>query len=70
MELSKPNVDYVDLLRLSQDATKPAIAQVGGVCVAGDAGLICITDTAVAADHVIFGLPEVKVGVLLMQTGK
>ena len=68
MELSKPNVDYVDLL--SQDATKPAIAQVGGVCMAGDVGLLCMTDTAVAADHVIFGLPEVKVGVLLMQTGK
>jgi methylglutaconyl-CoA hydratase len=32
MEFSKPNVDYADLLRLSQDATKPAIARVGGVC--------------------------------------
>jgi enoyl-CoA hydratase/carnithine racemase len=34
MEFSKPNVDYADLLRLSQDATKPAIARVGGVCMA------------------------------------
>jgi methylglutaconyl-CoA hydratase len=70
MEFSKPNVDDADLLQLWQDATKPAIARVGGVCMAGDMGLLCMTDTAVAADHVIFRLPEVKVGVVLMQTGK
>jgi methylglutaconyl-CoA hydratase len=64
MDYSRPNVDYADLLRLSQNATKPAIARVGGVCMAGGMGLLCMTDMAVAADHVIFGLPEVKVGVL------
>ena len=67
MDFSKPNVDYADLLRLSQNATKPAIARVGGVCMAGGMGLLCMTDMAVAADHVIFGLPEVKVGVFPMQ---
>ena len=67
MDFSRPNVDYADLLRLSQDATKPAIARVGGVCMAGGMGLLCMTDMAVAADHVIFGLPEVKVGVFPMQ---
>jgi methylglutaconyl-CoA hydratase len=67
MDLSKPNADYADLLRLSQAATKPAIARVGGVCMAGGMGLLCMTDMAVAADHVIFGLPEVKVGVFPMQ---
>jgi enoyl-CoA hydratase/carnithine racemase len=66
-DFSKPNVDYADLLRLSQDATKPAIARVGGVCMAGGMGLLCMTDMAVAADHVMFGLPEVKVGVFPMQ---
>jgi enoyl-CoA hydratase/carnithine racemase len=30
-------------------------------------GLLCMTDMAVAADHVMFGLPEVKVGVFPMQ---
>jgi methylglutaconyl-CoA hydratase len=35
MDYAKPNVDYADLLRLSQNATKPAIARVGGVCMAG-----------------------------------
>src|SRR5437763_10479335 len=67
MDYSRPNVDYADLLRLSQNATKPAIARVGGVCMAGGMGLLCMTDMAVAADHVIFGLPEVKVGVFPMQ---
>src|ERR1700742_711043 len=64
---SRPNVDYADLLRLSQNATKPAIARVNGVCMAGGMGLLCMTDMAIAADNVIFGLPEVKVGVFPMQ---
>lgn len=67
MDFSRPNADYADLLRLSQNATKPAIARVNGVCMAGGMGLLCMTDMAVAADHVIFGLPEVKVGVFPMQ---
>src|ERR1700722_19098145 len=66
-DFAKPNVDYADLLRLSQNATKPAIARVNGVCMAGGMGLLCMTDMAVAGDHVIFGLPEVKVGVFPMQ---
>src|SRR6201986_3094955 len=66
-DFSRPNVDYADLLRLSQNATKPAIARVGGVCMAGGMGLLCMTDMAIAADHVMFGLPEVKVGVFPMQ---
>src|ERR1700757_2821004 len=67
VDFSRPNGDYADLLRLSQNATKPAVARVGGVCMAGGMGLLCMTDMAVAADHVIFGLPEVKVGVFPMQ---
>src|ERR1700750_3157058 len=67
MDFAKPNVDYADLLRLSQAATKPAIARVGGVCMAGGMGLLCMTDMAIASDHAVFGLPEVKVGVFPMQ---
>src|SRR5690348_17808512 len=66
-DLSVPNVDYADLLRQAQNATKPAIARVGGVCMAGGMGLLCMTDMAVAADHAIFGLPEVKIGLFPMQ---
>jgi enoyl-CoA hydratase/carnithine racemase len=66
-DFSKPNVDYADLLRLAQNATKPSIARVNGTCMAGGMGLLCMTDMAVAADHALFGLPEVKVGVFPMQ---
>jgi enoyl-CoA hydratase/carnithine racemase len=66
-DLSKPNLDYADMLRTAQNATKPSIARVNGVCMAGGIGLLCMTDMAVASDDVIFGLPEVKVGVFPMQ---
>jgi enoyl-CoA hydratase/carnithine racemase len=66
-DLSRPNLDYADMLRTAQNATKPTIARVNGVCMAGGIGLLCMTDMAVASDDVVFGLPEVKVGVFPMQ---
>ena len=66
-DFSKPNGDLADLMRLSQNATKPAIARVNGVCMAGGMGLLCMTDMAISAEAAIFGLPEVKVGVFPMQ---
>jgi methylglutaconyl-CoA hydratase len=66
-DYSKPNVDYADLLRIGKAATLPSVARVNGVCMAGGMGLLCMADMAVAADHVLFGLPEVKVGVFPMQ---
>ncbi len=66
-DFSRPNVEFADLLRQSQNATKPAIARLNGVCMAGGMGLLCMTDMAIASDHAIFGLPEVKVGVFAMQ---
>jgi methylglutaconyl-CoA hydratase len=66
-DLSKPNIDYADLMREAQDATLPTIARINGACMAGGMGLLCVTDLAVAAEHVLFGLPEVKVGVFPMQ---
>src|SRR3954462_13443187 len=53
VDFAKPNVDYADLLRLAQNATKPSIARVNGVCMAGGMGLLCMTDMAVAADSAI-----------------
>ena len=66
-DLARPNIDYADMLREAQNATLPAIARINGVCMAGGMGLLCMTDVAVAAEHVMFGLPEVKVGVFPMQ---
>jgi methylglutaconyl-CoA hydratase len=64
---ARPNGDYADLLRLAQNATKPAIARVNGACMAGGLGLLCMVDMAVATETARFGLPEVKVGVFPMQ---
>lgn len=66
-DFSRPSVDYADLLREAQSATLPIIARVNGSCMAGGMGLLCMADMAVAADHALFGLPEVKVGVFPMQ---
>jgi enoyl-CoA hydratase/carnithine racemase len=66
-DFSQPNGAYADLLREAQNATLPLIARINGTCMAGGMGLVCMTDFAVAADHALFGLPEVKVGVFPMQ---
>lgn len=66
-DLAQPNTDYADLLREAHNSTLPIIARVNGSCMAGGMGLLCMADMAVAADHAIFGLPEVKVGVFPMQ---
>ncbi len=66
-DYAKPSVDYADLLRDAQNATLPIIARVNGTCMAGGMGLLCMADMAVVADHALFGLPEVKVGVFPMQ---
>ena len=66
-DLAKPNLDYADLLRVAYRATLPSIARINGACMAGGIGLLCMVDLAVAADHVLFGLPEVKGGVFPMQ---
>ena len=66
-DLSRPNVDYADLLREAQNATLPLVVRINGACMAGGMGLLCMADLAVAADHALFGLPEVKIGVFPMQ---
>jgi len=66
-DLSRPNVDYADLLREAQNATLPLVVRINGTCMAGGMGLLCMADLAVAADHALFGLPEVKIGVFPMQ---
>jgi methylglutaconyl-CoA hydratase len=67
LDLSRPNGEYADLLRDAQNATLPIVVRVNGACMAGGMGLLCMADLAVAADHALFGLPEVKVGLFPMQ---
>ncbi len=64
---AQPHLDYADLLREAHAATLPIVARVNGLCMAGGIGLLCMADLAVAADHALFGLPEVKVGLFPMQ---
>jgi enoyl-CoA hydratase/carnithine racemase len=66
-DLSRPNIEFADLLREAHNAALPAIARVNGLCMAGGMGLMCMTDLAVASENAVFGLPEVKVGVFPMQ---
>lgn len=66
-DFARPTTDYADLLRTAHAANLPCIARVNGACLAGGMGLLCMADMAVAADHAMFGLPEVKVGVFPMQ---
>lgn len=66
-DLSQPSIDYADLLREAQNATLPIIARVNGACLAGGMGLLCMADVAVAAEHALFGLPEVRIGLFPMQ---
>jgi len=66
-DFSRPNVDFADLLREAQDCTLPVVARVNGTCMAGGMGLLCMADFAIAADHAMFGLPEVKIGLFPMQ---
>ena len=66
-DMAKPSSEYADLLRFATASTLPSIARVNGTCMAGGMGLLAMTDMAISADHVQFGLPEVKVGVFPMQ---
>jgi enoyl-CoA hydratase len=43
---------------------KPLIAAINGACVAGGMEMMLGTDIRVAAEHAVFGLPEVRRGVL------
>ena len=42
----------------------PVIAQVHGYALAGGCGLVAGCDVAIASDDAVFGLPEIKVGLL------
>ena len=64
---ARPTTAYADLLRTARTVNVPLVARVNGACMAGGMGLLAICDLAIAANHAVFGLPEVKVGVFPMQ---
>ncbi|MGH7775924.1 MAG: enoyl-CoA hydratase/isomerase family protein [Candidatus Dormibacterales bacterium] len=54
---------FVDLFLRLRSLGKPVVARVNGHALAGGFGLACSCDLMVAADHAMFGTPEVNVGV-------
>ena len=66
-DYSEPHGHLARLLRVAKASYVPLIARVNGACMAGGMGLMSMCDMAVAANHAVFGLPEVKVGVFPAQ---
>jgi enoyl-CoA hydratase len=59
--------DEVDITRhqiISWEYPKPIVAALNGACVAGGFEVMLCCDLVVAADHVVFGLAEVKRGLM------
>lgn len=67
LDPSEPHHRLALLLRRARQSTVPLVARVNGACVAGGMGLLSMCDLAVAAEHAVFGLPEVKIGVFPAQ---
>jgi enoyl-CoA hydratase len=61
--LDDPSVLSRSALR-EEGFDKPVIAAVNGVCVAGGMETLLATDIRIAAEHAIFGLPEVRLGLV------
>jgi enoyl-CoA hydratase/carnithine racemase len=66
-DYSEPLGHLAQLLRVAKASYVPLIARVNGACMAGGMGLLSMCDLAVATEHAVFGLPEVKVGVFPAQ---
>lgn len=64
---SKPTTSLGNLLRAAHACDLPLIARVNGHCMAGGIGLLAMCDMALASDHGLFCLPEVKIGMFPMQ---
>jgi E-phenylitaconyl-CoA hydratase len=52
------------ILNRGLEVWKPIIAAVNGYCLAGGMTLLFATDIRIAADHAVFGISEVKRGIL------
>lgn len=66
-DYSKPYVGFADLLRRTRRSPVPLIAAVNGTCMAGGMGLMAMCEMVVARKGVLFGLPEVKIGLFPAQ---
>ena len=51
-----------DLIRAMRRCPRPIVARVNGHALGGGLGLVAACDLAIAADHAMFGTPEIAVG--------
>ena len=66
-DYSNPFLPFADLLRRTRRSPVPMIAAVNGACMAGGMGLMAMCEMVVARKGVLFGLPEVKIGIFPAQ---
>ncbi len=59
---SAGNLD--DMLRVVNEAPQVVIARIEGAALGGGLGLACVSDIAIASTDAIFGMPEVRLGVV------
>lgn len=53
-----------DLLRAVREAPQVVLARAQGLALGGGLGLVCVSDIAVAGYSAVFGLPEVRLGLV------
>lgn len=64
-EQRRADADRIGKLLVSIDACpKPVIARINGAAIGGGFGLVCACDIAVACSEAVFGLSEVKLGII------
>lgn len=61
--------DYAELLKKMSQTGKPILARVAGHCMAGGLGLMLSCDIVIAKSGVMFGAPEINVGLWPMMIG-
>lgn len=66
-DYSQVGLSFVRLMKQARNLTLPLIARVNGHAMAGGLGMVGMCDMAIAADHALFGMPEVKIGLFPMQ---
>lgn len=64
-EQRRADADRIGKLLVALDACpKPVIARINGAAIGGGFGLVCVCDIAVACSEAVFGLSEVKLGIV------
>lgn len=58
----EPRYGLPELLTAMQDGPVPVVARVAGHCTGGGVGLAAACDLSIAADDVVFGFTEVRIG--------